>query len=81
MKKAIGLVVGGLVMLCGVAPYGFGVRTEQTLTALVQLAEYVLDVPISTSRYTRGWFSSTAVTWLTLPPELAEVCGPMCHSC
>ncbi|HEY5864431.1 MAG TPA: DUF945 family protein [Candidatus Tectomicrobia bacterium] len=73
MKKAIGLVVGGLVMLCGVAPYGFGVRTEQTLTALVQLAEYVLDVPISTSRYTRGWFSSTAVTWLTLPPELAEV--------
>ena len=72
MKKAIGLVVGGLVMLCGVAPYGFGVRTEQTLTALVQLAEYVLDVPISTSRYTRGWFSSTAVTWLTLPPELTE---------
>ena len=72
MKKAIGFVVGGLVMLCGVAPYGFGVRTEQTLTALVQLAEYVLDVPISTTRYTRGWFSSTAATWLALPPELAE---------
>jgi uncharacterized protein YdgA (DUF945 family) len=72
MKKAIGLVVGGLVMLCGVAPYGFGVRTEQTLTALVQLAEYVLDVPIATTRYTRGWFSSTAATWLALPPEIAE---------
>jgi uncharacterized protein YdgA (DUF945 family) len=72
MKKAIGLVVGGLVMLCGVAPYGFGVRTEQTLTALVQLAEYVLDVPISTIRYTRGWLSSTAATWLALPPEIAE---------
>ena len=72
MKKAIGFVVGGLVMLCGVAPYGFGVRTEQTLTTLVQLAEYVLDVPISTTQYTRGWFSSSAATWLALAPELAE---------
>jgi uncharacterized protein YdgA (DUF945 family) len=72
MKKAIGLVVGGLLMLCAVAPYGFGVRTEQTLTTLVQLAEYVLDVPIATTRYTRGWFSSSAATWLALPPELAE---------
>ena len=72
MKKAIGLVVGGLVMICGVAPYGFGVRTEQTLTALVQLAEDALDVPIYTTWYTRGWFSATAATWLALPPELAE---------
>src|SRR5262249_36898827 len=56
----------------GVVPYVFGVRTEQTLTALVQLAEYVLDVPIYTTRYTRGWFSSTAETWLTLPPAVAE---------
>ena len=73
MKKAIGFVVGGLLMLCGVAPYGFGVRTEQTLTALVQLAEDVLDVPIYTTQYTRGWFSSTAATWLALPLEIAEV--------
>jgi uncharacterized protein YdgA (DUF945 family) len=72
MKKAIGLVVGVLVMICGVAPYGFGVRTEQTLTTLVQLAEDVLAMPVYTTRYTRGWFSSTAVTWLALPPEIAE---------
>src|SRR5262245_27681593 len=73
MKKAIGLVVGVLVMIGGVAPYGFGVRTEQTLTTLVQLAEDVLDIPIYTTRYTRGWFSSTATTWLALPPEIADV--------
>jgi uncharacterized protein YdgA (DUF945 family) len=73
MKKAIGLVVAVLVVVCGVAPYGFGIRTEETLTALVQLAEDVLDMPIYTTRYTRGWFSSTAETWLALPSDIAEV--------
>ena len=72
MKKAIGLVGGVLVIVFGLAPYGFGVRTEQTLTALVQLAEDVLDMPVYTTRYTRGWFSSTAETWLAIPPEVAE---------
>jgi uncharacterized protein YdgA (DUF945 family) len=72
MQKAIGLVVCVLVSVFGVVPYVFGVRTEQTLTALVQVAEYVLDVPIYTTRYTRGWFSSTAETWLALPPAVAE---------
>ena len=72
MKKALGLVVAVLVMVCGVAPYGFGIRTEATLTTLVQLAEDVLDIPVYTTRYTRGWFSSTAETWLALPPDIAE---------
>jgi uncharacterized protein YdgA (DUF945 family) len=72
MKKAIGLVVAVLVMVCGVAPYGFGIRTEATLTTLVQLAEDILDIPVYITRYTRGWFSSTAETWLTLPPDIAE---------
>jgi uncharacterized protein YdgA (DUF945 family) len=72
MKKAIVLIVAVLVIVCGVAPYGFGTRTEETLTTLVQLAEDVLDIPVYTTRYTRGWFSSTAETWLTLPPEIAE---------
>ena len=72
MKNAIGLVVAVLVILCGVAPYGFGIRTEETLTTLVQLAEDVLDIPIYTTRYTRGWFRSTAETWLALPPDIAE---------
>ena len=73
MKKAIGLVVARLIMLCGVAPYGFGIRTEQTLTTLVQLAEDVLDIPVYTTRYTRGWFRSTAATWLALQPDIAAV--------
>jgi len=73
MKKALGLVVAVLVVVGGVAPYGFGIRTEATLTTLVQMAEDVLDLPIYTTRYTRGWFSSTAETWLALPPDLAEV--------
>ena len=85
MKKAIGLVVGVLIMLCGVAPYGFGIRTEQTLTALVQLAEDVLDIPIYTTRYSRGWFSSTAETWLALPPEhcrgLTGLCAIHADAC
>ena len=71
MKKAIGLVVALLMMVCGVAPYGFGIRTEETLTTLVQLAEDVLDIPVYTTRYSRGWFSSTAETWLALPPDIA----------
>ena len=73
MKKAIGLVVAVLVMVCGIAPYGFGIRTEETLTTLVQLAEDILDIPVYTTRYTRGWFSSTAETWLALPPEMSEI--------
>jgi uncharacterized protein YdgA (DUF945 family) len=72
MKKAISLVAAVLVIICGVAPYGFGIRTEETLTTLVQLAEDVLDIPIYTTRYTRGWFHSTAETWLALPPEMTE---------
>ena len=72
MKKAIGLVVAVLVIVGGVAPYGFGIRTEETLTTLVQLAEALLDMPIYITRYTRGWFSSTAETWLALPPEIAD---------
>jgi uncharacterized protein YdgA (DUF945 family) len=72
MKKAIGLVVAVLVIVCGVAPYGFGIRTEETLTTLVQLAEDVLDIPVYTTRYTRGWFRSTAETWLVLPPEITN---------
>ena len=72
MKKAIGLVVGGLVIVFGLAPYGFGVHTEPVWTSLVQLAEDVLDIPVYTTRYTRGWFSSTAETWLAIPPEVAE---------
>jgi hypothetical protein len=71
MKKALGLVVAVLVIVCGVAPYGFGIRAEETLTTLVQLAEDVLDIPIYTTRYSRGWFSSTAETWLALPPDIA----------
>jgi uncharacterized protein YdgA (DUF945 family) len=71
MKKAIGLVVALLMMVCGVAPYGFGIRTEETLTTLVQLAEDVLDIPVYTTQYSRGWFSSTAETWLALQPEIA----------
>ena len=71
MKKALSLVVAVLVMVCGVAPYGFGIRAEETLTTLVQLAEDVLDIPIYTTRYRRGWFSSTAETWLALPPDIA----------
>jgi uncharacterized protein YdgA (DUF945 family) len=72
MKKAIGLVVVVLVIVCGVAPYGFGIRTEETLTTLVQLAEEVLDIPVYTTRYTRGWFRSTAETWLVLPPGITK---------
>jgi uncharacterized protein YdgA (DUF945 family) len=72
MKKAIALVVAVLIIVCGVAPYGFGIRTEETLTTLVQLAEDVLDIPVYTTRYTRGWFSSTAETWLALPPDIAD---------
>ena len=45
--------------------------TEETLTTLVQLAEEVLDIPVHTTRYTRGWFRSTAETWLALPPDIA----------
>ncbi len=72
MQKVVGLIVCVLVSVCGLVPYVFGVRTEQTLTALVQVAEYVLDMPIYTTRYTRGWFGSTAETWLALPPAVAE---------
>jgi uncharacterized protein YdgA (DUF945 family) len=75
MKKAIGLVVVVLVMVCGLAPYGFGIRTEETLTTLVQVAEQVLDIPVYITRYTRGWFSSTAETWFTLSPDIAEALG------
>ena len=51
MKKAIGLVVAVLIIVGGVAPYGFGIRTEETLTTLVQLAEDVLDIPVYTTVY------------------------------
>src|ERR1044071_8584166 len=71
MHKAVGLVVCVLVSVFGLVPYVFGIRTEQTLTALVQQADNVLDMPISTMRYTRGWFEATAETWLALPPAVA----------
>ncbi len=73
MKKAVCLVVGVLVVVCSLVPYEFGVRTEQTWTALVPLAAQVWDIPVSTTRYRRGWFSSTAETFLELPPAVAVV--------
>ena len=76
MKKAVCLVVGALIVVCGLAPYGFGVRTEQTLTALVQLTADAWNIPLYTTHYTRGWFGSTAETFLELPPEMAAVLRP-----
>lgn len=76
MKTVCGLVAGVLVIVCGLAPYGFGIRTEQTLTTLVQLAAYVWDIPMYTTRYTRGWFCSTSETFVALPPEVAAVLRP-----
>lgn len=73
MKKAVCLVVGVLVVVYALMPYAVGVYTEQTWTALVPLAARVWDIPVSTTRYTRGWFSSTAETFLELPPVLAAV--------
>src|SRR5262249_45958696 len=73
MKKAVGLVVGVFVVICGLVPYEFGVRTEQAWTALVPLAARVWDIPLSTTSYKRGWFSSTAETVLALPPAVAVI--------
>jgi len=73
MKKAVCLVVGGFVVVCGLASYEFGVRIEQAWTALVPLVAQVWNIPVSTTHYTRGWFSSTAETFLELPPALAVV--------
>jgi uncharacterized protein YdgA (DUF945 family) len=73
MKKAVGLVVGGLVVVCSLVSYGFGVLTEQTWNTVVPLAAHVWDIPVATTRYTRGWFSSTAETFLALPPAAAAL--------
>src|SRR5262249_41096321 len=73
MKKAVGLVLGVLVVICGLVPYEFGVRTEQTWIALVPLVARVWDMPLSTTRYTRGWFSSRAEPLLAPPPAIAVV--------
>jgi uncharacterized protein YdgA (DUF945 family) len=70
------LIVGGLVLVWGLAPYGFGWRTERIITALVQVAERVLHLPLSTTQYRRGWFGSTAETWLALPPGVITVLRP-----
>jgi uncharacterized protein YdgA (DUF945 family) len=76
MKLAVALVAGALAIIIGLAPYGFGARTEQTLTALVQLAADVWDIPIFTTRYTRGWFDSTAETFLVLPLDVVGALRP-----
>lgn len=73
INRAVGLVASLLVVLCGLVPYGFGIVTEQAWTALVPLATQVWDIPVSTTRYTRGWFSSTAEMFLELPPAVAAV--------
>jgi len=71
--KILCALVGGLLASVSVlAPYGFGLRTEQTLTALVQLAEELWDIPIYTTAYHRGWWNATAETWLVLPPGTLE---------
>ena len=76
MKKALCLVGCALLVVCALAPYGFGIRTEQTLTTLVQLVADAWDIPMHTTRYTRGWFGSTAETFLALPPEVAALLRP-----
>lgn len=73
MKKAVGLVGGVLLVVCGLVPYGFGVLTEQAWTALVPQAAQVWDIPVHTTGYTRGWFSSTAETFVELPPAVAAL--------
>lgn len=69
----LGLLVVGLGSL---APYGFGLRTAQILHGLVQVADYVFDVPLVMSRYTRGWFGATAETALVLSPATLAVLEP-----
>lgn len=64
------------MLLGGLAPYGFGLRTEHILSALVHAAAQIFDVPLSISEYRRGWFSTSAETWLALPPTLIASLEP-----
>jgi uncharacterized protein YdgA (DUF945 family) len=76
MKYVVGLVASALAIIFGLMPYGFGVRIEQTFTALVQLAAHSWHLPMYTTRYRRGWFGSTADTFVELPPAVAEALRP-----
>lgn len=67
------LVGSSLVLLCGGAPYWFGVQAEQTYHALLQQWEVSWDVRIQHSQYTRGWFSATAEAVVTLPAAAAAL--------
>ena len=75
IKKTVGLVVGGLVVVCSLVSYGFGVLTEQAWHTQMPLIARAWDLPVSTTRYTRGWFSSTAETFLVLSPAAAALCA------
>ncbi len=76
LKMTLGLLLGSLILVWGLAPYGFGWRTEQTIRTLVQVAEHVFDVPLYTTQYHRGWFGATAETWLALPPVVLTALRP-----
>lgn len=76
MKTALCLVACILVVVGGLAPYGFGIRIEQIFTVLIQEGARSWNWPMSTSHYTRGWFCSTAATFVALPPGLRELLRP-----
>lgn len=72
MKKVILFFGLGLVVVLGVAPYGFGRQAEPIFQTFLGQVEAALQLPVRTTHYSRGWFRSTAETVLDLPAGAVE---------
>lgn len=66
------LIVGTVLLILGLAPYGFGLQAQRLFTTLVDQLTQVWLVPIVATRYQRGWFSSTADMFLAVSPGISE---------
>lgn len=71
--RVVALLVGGFLLICSLAPYGFGWQAQTLVHALIDQLTQGWHAPITITRYQRGWFSSTAEILLALTPEIQEV--------
>lgn len=72
MRLAVCVIVGLLVLL-GLAPYGFGLRAHTIISSIAAQLAQGWHVPVVMTAYQRGWFSSTAAMQLPVSGVLAAL--------
>ena len=66
MKRAILTLVAALLVVVAAMPYWFGVEAERIYNEQLGLLDTTTDLTVVDNTFTRGWFSSSAQTTLSV---------------